>query len=263
MADDKYLYYEVREKSEPEYNTFEHDSLIAGCELKIDRSVYSNTYDITALTQKTPEELQTLFDDSAGNEQKAFQIVLAAVGEWEKQAAITQRYLRALKYIEIPEPEHTGNQWTTDRDGWRNISNKVYKFTCRLEEDTHFNFWKSNGMSPRWRVRWNLYTNSPVYGMSTRIAGQDRQFKDKAEAERYLNGRIAAYAKLFTELSPPIPKEYASAFRVSSTLLPGYQVEGEARQPERPSVLGQLSENKKQAAETPKPPTAPKKQPER
>lgn len=263
MADDNYLYYEVRERTEAEYNTFEHDSLLAGHELKIERSVYSNTYDITDLTQKTPKELQALFDDSAANEQKAFQIVLAAVGEWEKQAAVTQRYVRAMKYIETPEVEHTGNKWITDRDGWRTISNKVYKMTCRLEEDTHFNFWKSNGMSQRWRVRWNLYTNSPVYGMSTRIAGQDRQFKDKAEAERYLNGRIAAYAKLFTELSPPIPKEYASAFRVSSTLLPGYQVEGEERQPERPSVIGQLSDAKKQTAVAPKKQKPIKNQPDR
>ena len=34
-------------------------------------------------------------------------------------------------------------------------------------------------------------------------------FTDKAAMEKYLNGRIKAYDRLFTEISPPIPQEYA------------------------------------------------------
>ena len=45
--------------------------------------------------------------------------------------------------------------------------------------------------------------------------------------EKYLNGRIKAYEKLFTEISPVIPPEYAEQFRVNGQLLPGYTVEGE------------------------------------
>ena len=45
--------------------------------------------------------------------------------------------------------------------------------------------------------------------------------------EKYLNGRIKAYEKLFTEISPAIPPEYAEQFRVNGQLLPGYTVEGE------------------------------------
>lgn len=43
--------------------------------------------------------------------------------------------------------------------------------------------------------------------------------------EKYLQGRIAAYAHLFTEISPPIPKEYQKHFCVNGVLLPGYTVE--------------------------------------
>ncbi len=45
--------------------------------------------------------------------------------------------------------------------------------------------------------------------------------------EKYLNGRIKAYEKLFTEISPAIPQEYAEQFKVNGQLLPGYTVEGE------------------------------------
>ena len=43
--------------------------------------------------------------------------------------------------------------------------------------------------------------------------------------EKYLQGRIAAYAHLFTEISPPIPKEHRKHFCVNGVLLPGYTVE--------------------------------------
>ena len=263
MSDEDYTYRVVHEKEETEYYAFENDSLLPGRELKVDRSVYGDSYDISDLVQKTPDELQALFADSTNSEQTVFQIVIAAVNQWEKRAAITQHYLRALAYVKTPEPENTDNKWTTDKNGTRTISNKVYKMTCQLEETTRWNLWKGKGLAPRWCVRWALYTNSPVYGRNIRIAGQDRQFEDKSEAEKYLNGRIAAHAKLFTEVSPTIPKDHASCFYVSSTLLPGYQVEGEERQAERPSVIGQLSETKKQMAETTEPPKSTKKQPER
>ena len=49
-----------------------------------------------------------------------------------------------------------------------------------------------------------------------KIAGQDRKvFSDKAAMEKYLNGRIKAYDRLFTEISPPIPQEYAESFNFS------------------------------------------------
>ena len=51
------------------------------------------------------------------------------------------------------------------------------------------------------------HRNSPV-GHTTVLQNIERPFKDKAEAEKYIQGRIKAYSHLFTEISPPIPKEY-------------------------------------------------------
>jgi hypothetical protein len=104
-----------------------------------------------------------------------------------------------------------------------------------------------------WHVTWNVYTNPPEtrdYNSSrVKIAGQDNKpFTDKAAAEKYLNGRIAAYSHLFTEIAPPIPKEYARAFTFNGLVLPGYSVAedglsiSDLRSPaSKTSVLGQIA----------------------
>ncbi len=71
-------------------------------------------------------------------------------------------------------------------------------------------------------------------------------FTDKAVMEKYLQGRIKAYSHLFTEISPPIPKEFASYFKVNGLLLPGYRIEGQEQ--ERPSALGRLAAAKETVA---------------
>ena len=48
---------------------------------------------------------------------------------------------------------------------------------------------------------------------------------DKNAAIKYLDGRKKAYSHLFTEISPPIPKEYEKSFMVHEHLLPGYVTE--------------------------------------
>nr|WP_303041434.1 YodL domain-containing protein [Enterocloster clostridioformis] len=73
----------------------------------------------------------------------------------------------------------------------------------------------------------HLHQQPHNYGQA-KIAGQERKvFADRAAMEKYLNGRIKAYAHLFTEISLQIPQEYAEKFRVNGQLLPGYSVEGE------------------------------------
>ena len=61
-------------------------------------------------------------------------------------------------------------------------------------------------------------------------------FSDKAAMEKYLNGRIKAYDRLFTEISPPIPQEYAEHFKVNGMLLPGYTIEGEEPPQQQPQA---------------------------
>ncbi len=77
----------------------------------------------------------------------------------------------------------------------------------------------------------------PEQNGQAKIAGQDRKvFSDKAAMEKYLNGRIKAYDRLFTEISPPIPQEYAEHFKVNGMLLPGYTIEGEEPPQQQPQA---------------------------
>lgn len=116
-----------------------------------------------------------------------------------------------------------------------------------------------------WDVSWDLYVQSPKqrYKYGEKIAGQkDKHYKDKAAAEKYLEGRKKAYSHLFEEISPLVPEEYAHHFTVNGVLLPGYTIEGQEQEKkmaghttasiseggisapgkeEKPSVLGKLS----------------------
>ena len=109
-------------------------------------------------------------------------------------------------------------------------------------------------------------------------AGQTRNDNtDKNAAIKYLDGRKKAYSHLFTEISPPIPKEYEHHFMVHGTLLPGYRLKDwnrpkrnmppprfrravfYTRNQEKPSVLGKLSVAKTQEKTPTTPGTAMKK----
>lgn len=130
------------------------------------------------------------------------------------------------------------------------MSNMVYKMTCRASETTN---WRSS-KRPRpicWELTWLLVFNTPqnpdYSGHGRQIAGQSqKRFDDKASMEKYLRGRIKAYAHLFTEISPPIPKEHSRRFCVNGLLLPGYTIDSpEALAPDEGAVeelLGYLSD---------------------
>ncbi len=80
------------------------------------------------------------------------------------------------------------------------------------------------------------------------VAGQQRKrFTDKAAMEKYLQGRVKAYAHLFAEISPPIPKEFTHYFSVNGQLLPGYRVAGqEPKLPDR-SAAASVPEKRESA----------------
>ena len=121
---------------------------------------------------------------------------------------------------------------------------------CQIREQTKYNREAKQDVPAAWYVTWDLYLNSPREGYSIHLAGQDKKrYTDKAAAVKYLDGRKKAYAHLFTEISPPIPKEHEQCFTVNGALLPGYTVEGQ--EPAKDiSVREQLDSAKKQAAQT-------------
>ncbi len=225
------------------------DRLTPGHELKIEHSVHCEDVDIASLISKDVGTLTVMRQESVDSEQKAFDIVVAAANQWERQAAVTQAIDRALEYLRTPEVQHTGNQWKAI-DNWRSdeeISNRVYQMTCGIWEDTKYDRLTQQSVPVAWYVTWNLYINSPKQGYGMKIAGQDRKrYTDKAAAYKYLDGRKKAYAHLFTEISPVIPKQYEQHFTVHGALLPGYTVEGKERIEEKPSLLGQLAAAKPQ-----------------
>ena len=213
-----------------DYHAYRYgDHLTPGSELKIEHSVVCENVDISTLITMGIDSLEAMRQGSIDGEQKAYEIVVAAAKQWEQQAAATQTINRALEYLRTPEIEHTGNQWK-DTDNWRadqKISNRVYQMTCSIWEDTKYDRETKQSVPIAWYVTWEVRIHSPKQGYGAKIAGQNqKRYTDKNAAIKYLDGRKKAYSHLFTEISPPIPKEYEHHFMVRGTLLPGYTVEG-------------------------------------
>ena len=257
-----------------DYKVYRFDYLTEGSNLKFEHSVYCEDVDISSFIAQGEEKIQAMRQDSMDGEKKAFDIVLAATKQWEQQAAVTQKLNRALEYLHTQEVKHTANEWRKT-DNWKNdeeISNRVYRMTGGIWEDTKYDRETKQSVPVAWYVTWDVYVNSPKESYGEKIAGQNqKRYTDKAAAEKYLEGRKKAYSHLFTEISPQIPKQYEHHFTVYGALLPGYTVEGQEpvktdhtaadvseggismpEKPEKPSVLGKLSaakEREKAAAE--------------
>ena len=212
------------------YSRYDRDKLEAADTMKIERTIYFNSQnaDISSLTALTVEQLRALREESAAAEQAIFENLQAQAAAWEEQAGKTLFLDKAIEYARTPAAEHTANQWEQP-DEYRHVrSNMVYKMDYRISENTRYDKAAEQSIPYSYTLSWSVYTNSPDGYNQAKIAGQDRKvFADKAAMEKYLNGRIKAYSHLFTELSPPIPPEYAQHFRVNGVLLPGYTVEGE------------------------------------
>lgn len=238
------------------YSSYDFDRLQEGSSIKIEHGIYCNGKDISDLTSKSLSEIQAMREDSLKAEQAAYENVRASAREWEKAAAVTHRLDLAIEYLRMPPVLHSSNKWDKDLYGnYDCISNKVYKMYCRIDD---YKSWRAD--STRWTVKWHIYTNSPNEKYNVRIAGQERSFNDKAAAEKYLQGRIKAYSHLFTEISPPIPDEYVSAFTVHGQLLPGYTTEKMKQQEqEKPSIRKQLNELKNTDKSKPMPERAKKR----
>ena len=260
------------------------DHLEPGAELKIEHRIFCEDGDISGLITMGAESLEAMRQGSIDGEQKAYEIVVAAAKQWEQQAAATQMINRALEYLRTPEVTHTANEWHK-KGNWRNdeeISNRVYRMTCGIWEDTKYNRETQQSVPVAWYVTWDVYVNSPRQGYGEKIAGQSqKRYTDKAAAVKYLDGRKKAYSHLFTEISPQIPKQYERHFMVHGTLLPGYTVEGQEpvktdrtaaevseggismpEKVEKPSVLGKLAAAKSNE-KAPTAPAAKKKETER
>ena len=236
--------------NEKTYSSYELDRLEAAEKLKIERTIYfeSSKADISALTALPLAELMKLKQESAAAEQAIFESLQERAAAWEQQAGNTLFIEKAIEYARVPEVTHTSNEWQTGEYDRHTISNRVYQMNYHIYENTRYDREKQQSIPYSYTLTWSVRTNSPETYRQAKIAGQDKKvFADKAAMEKYLNGRIKAYANLFTEISPPVPKEYAENFKVNGVLLPGYTIEGEEiKQPEQapePQPTKQRNEN--------------------
>ncbi len=205
-----------------------------GREIEISTRLYSSKdHDRVAELVKLPRtELGELEEASVSREKAIFSKFSEIEAEWLKQAAETAAIRKARQYLMVLPVNHTSNQWKKDQYGNCERSNRVYKMTYRIYEHTHYDRTKQKTVIDAWYLSWHLHFNTicnptPDYtGDGWKIAGQsDKRFATKEEMERYLQGRIKAYAHLFTEVSPPIPKGQEGRFSVNGVLLPDYTVE--------------------------------------
>ena len=214
------------------YSMFERDKLDPADSMRIERNIYfeEQTADLSGLTALPLEQLQALREEYAAAEQAAFEALQEQAAAWDEQAGKTLAIDKAIEYVRTPEATHTANQWEATDYG-KHISNRVYQMRYHISENTRYDREKEKSIPYSWTLSWSIYTNSPHNYGQAKIAGQERKvFADKAAMEKYLNGRIKAYQHLFTEVSPPIPPEYAEHFKVNGQLLPGYAIEGDVKQ---------------------------------
>ena len=211
------------------YTSYDHDKLEAAETMRIERRIYFEAKDreIAPYASLPIAQLLSMRSESAAAEQAIFDSLKEQAAAWEEQAGKTLLLDKALEYVRTPHVQHTANEWQTTEHNRHIRSNRVYQMNYYIYENTRYDKEAQKSIPYSWTLTWSVRTNSPSRTQA-KIAGQDRKvFTDKAAMEKYLNGRIKAYDRLFTEISPPIPQEYADYFKVNGMLMPDYTIEGE------------------------------------
>ena len=211
------------------YSSYDHDKLETAETMRIERRIYFEAKDgeIAPYVSLPPEQLHAMREESAAAEQAIFNDLARRAAAWEEQAGKTLLLDKAIEYTRTTVVQHTANEWQTTEHNRHIRSNRVYQMNYYIYENTRYDKEAQKSIPYSWTLTWSVRTNSPSRTQA-KIAGQDRKvFTDKAAMEKYLNGRIKAYDRLFTEISPPIPQEYADYFKVNGMLMPDYTIEGE------------------------------------
>ena len=232
------------------YSSYDHDKLETAETMRIERRIYfeAKDGDIAPYASLPPEQLHAMREESAAAEQAIFDDLKGRAAAWEEQAGKTLLLDKAIEYTRTTVVQHTSNEWQKGEYDRYARSNRVYQMNYHIYENTRYDREKQQSAPYSYSLTWGVYTNSPSRNGQAKIAGQDRKvFPDKAAMEKYLNGRIKAYDRLFTEISPPIPQEYAEHFKVNGMLLPGYSIEGEEPpQPEQAAAIPETTGQQKE-----------------
>lgn len=100
---------------------------------------------------------------------------MAAAKQWEQQAAATQMINRALEYLRTPEVKHTANMWQPhpNNNDLEEISNRVYKMSCRIREDTKYDTETKQSVPVAWLCDLGFVFEF-TEGLATVFISQDR-----------------------------------------------------------------------------------------
>ena len=215
------------------YSSYDHDDLEPASTMRIERRIYfeSGKADLSEMVKLPLAELLSLRAESAAAEQEVFDRLKEQAAAWEEQAGRTLFLNKALEYARTLPVTHTANQWEAP-DEYRHIrSNMVYQMDYSISENTRYDSVAQKSVSYSWTLRWSLRTNAPGSYRQAKISGQDRKvFASREELDKYQNGRIKAHDHYFTEISPAIPKEYATALRSTAACSPATPLRERNRQ---------------------------------
>ena len=122
------------------YSSYDHDRLEAADKMKIERGIYFDTKgaDISPLTALPLAELVKLREESAAAEQTVFENLKVQASAWEEQAGKTLLFDKAIEYARIPVVKHTANKWQDEDNDRHTISNRVYKMSYHVYENTRY-----------------------------------------------------------------------------------------------------------------------------
>lgn len=207
------------------------------------RTYYDTDKSRVAELVKAPlRELEQREAASVEKEKTVFAKFSALEAEWLVQARETVALRKASQHLKTPPVKHTSNQWVAGEYDWHEMSKMVYKFSWHVYENTCWDRKQQKSVPTSWEISWYITYNTPrtsdYTGPGNKIAGQERKrFGTKEALDKYLQGRIKAYAHLFAEISPAIPEEQYRRFCVNGVLLPGYTVE-----PTREQTVDELLE---------------------
>lgn len=120
----------------------------------------------------------------------------------------------------------------------------------------------------QWLVTWGIAINRPPRPSTEKyyysgdvmvVEIKKKYYNAEADAQNYIQGRFDVYARLFTELSPPVPDEFKRSFYINGVLLPGYVIAPKEKSPQEVAdeLLSVLDDDDLTSPPTPEPSKAP------
>ena len=187
--------------------------------------------DTNAYTSYSRDALETAIGSARASLQTHYDELLDKADEVQMEMLYLMILMRLRKRFDIKPVESTGNQWehheVSKYEYECERSNMVYRMYYRVYLDHDWNrSTQRQELTGGCTLYWEVQTQSPALGKADTIGGQEKRFKTEEAMKKYLDGRIKAYDKYFTELSPPVPELFLDHFTYAGQLLPGYRVEG-------------------------------------